>query len=295
MKHSLKKSLYRFWTPVHVLYADDPPAGDPPAGDPPAQSPVSFETLSGDTWAELVQSKFKDNSVVMNTKSAEDAITQLINAQKLVGSNKVALPGENASEDEWAEFFSKVGRPDTADDYKLGEDLGLPEDLMQVMKAQAHKLGYTNKQLNELLGTYKEWAASQAETSEAERIKSFEAAEAELKGKYGDLYEAKVHTANNLIGKFGTDEISKRLEETGLGNDPKFIDMMIKIADQFADDTAIGEALNTDLSSVNQAKREIASLRADDTFQKKLFDAGATGHKEALIRWQELHKKAFPG
>ena len=42
-----------------------------------------------------------------------------INATRMIGQDKVAVPNENSTDDQWNEVYSKLGRPESADKYKL--------------------------------------------------------------------------------------------------------------------------------------------------------------------------------
>jgi len=69
---------------------------------------------------------------------------------------------------------------------------------------------------------------------------------------------------------------------------------MMNIAGEFGDDTAIGQSLGSGVSDENKALTEIADMKADEGFRQRLMDETAIGHKEAVIKWQEAHKRAHP-
>jgi len=37
----------------------------------------------------------------------------------MIGQDKVVIPNNNSTDDQWSEVYSKLGRPETADQYKL--------------------------------------------------------------------------------------------------------------------------------------------------------------------------------
>lgn len=287
-------SLIRPFMPAYV--------GEGGGGDPPPVLPDGFsiDALQGDAWANIVNERFKDDTVALNTKSPLDAVEQLRNAQKLLGKKRLPEPQDDWKKEDWDAFYNGLGRPAKAEEYKLGE---VPEkfkdkispEFMKEASTMLHEAGLTGKQYEKAMGAYFGWLDKATAAKEAADVEAFSAAETALKKELGAEYEAKVNLANNLIRTFADAETSEFLATSGLGNNPGVIRMMMKIADQFKDDDAIGASINSNLSGENQAKKEIADMKGDPDFQKRLFDETHAGHRQAVQKWHDAHKKAYPG
>lgn len=262
-----------------------------------------MDSLQGDNWHNFLNEHetFKDSDVAKNTKSPYDAIEQLINANKLIGTDRLPQPKEDWTEDQWNDFYAKLGRPEAADKYKYEnapeiEGFELSEDFMKDANEALFKAGLTPSQHTAVMDTFFNWLKNATDSSTQAATLSREQTEEALKKQYGaDKWEGKVAEANAVIAQLGDQEFAKYLEESGLGNHPSMIKFMMNVAEQFSDDSAIGESIKSNLSGENQAKKRITELKADENFQKKLFNESAVGHKEAVAEWHDLHKKAYPG
>ena len=42
-----------------------------------------------------------------------------VNAQSMIGADKVAIPGKHATDEDWGEVYRRLGRPDTPEGYEL--------------------------------------------------------------------------------------------------------------------------------------------------------------------------------
>jgi hypothetical protein len=299
-KRSLGSFIWMMAMPFMPKYVDDNEGG----GDAPPALPEGFDiaALSGDAWAGIVQGdeRFKENPVALNTKDPLDAIDQLINANKLMGQDRLPQPQDDWDEAKYDSFYNSLGRPENAEGYKYEnapeiEGFEVSEEFTKSANEAMHKAGLNVKQHTAVMDTFYEWLgkATTAGTEADALVK--QQAEETLKSKYGSEYDGKVAQANAVIAELGTPELADYLEKSGAGNDPRMVEFMLNVAEKFGDDQALGEALNSHLSGTNQAVKKIADLKADDGFIKRLNNEDATGHAEAVAEWIQLHKKAYPG
>ncbi len=64
-----------------------------------------------------VPQKFEKEPWAQEIKGIEDLWEKMSGAQKLIGKDKVPVPGENATPEELNIFYKKIGRPETPDGY----------------------------------------------------------------------------------------------------------------------------------------------------------------------------------
>ena len=60
-------------------------------------------------------------------KTPADLAKSWVNAQKLIGKEKIPLPGEKATKEDWDVVFSRLGRPEKPEGYTLPE-IEVPDD-----------------------------------------------------------------------------------------------------------------------------------------------------------------------
>jgi hypothetical protein len=118
---------------------------------------------------------------------------------------------------------------------------------------------------------------------------------ASLKTEWGDAYAEKLAAAQTFVKTCGSPELSKWLNETGLGNDANFIKMFSNAGMMVLDDKAVGGGGMKFTKSPDQAKTEIDSLKKDKDFIMRLTDKNHPTHKDAKDAWDNLHQKLSAG
>ena len=139
------------------------------------RSEKSFETIPGTTVEEALPNLAK----------------QYLNAQQMVGADKLVIPGENATPEQTNEFFTKLGRPAEAKDYEMVLPEGLDESTLDTAqidkwKDRFHEAGISAKVAKEFLSQHisEEFARNQqAQQGVADQLQSWEL---EAKETFGD-------------------------------------------------------------------------------------------------------------
>jgi len=240
-------------------------------------------------WWESLPDDLKSEPTVQRYKSTEDAIRGLVNANKLIGKKRIAMPTPDAPKEEWDEFYRAIGRPESPDGYKINiEDAD--EDILNEFKRLAHEKGFTQQQIE---GIEKFWEGFRQKTAEKveqqiEQLK--ETALTELQKEWGNNFDTEIETARKAVETLCDDE-QKQLLNAGLGNDPRVIRLFNRIGKMLGEDK---------LSSVTgkggftiDAKSELAKLKNDPKFIKALQDSMNPEHDEAVKKFKRLHEIAF--
>ena len=123
--------------------------------------------------------------------------------------NALALPGTDATPEQWAEFYGKLGRPETPDDYVMevpdGDDGAFAKQVAPLL----HEAGVTAKQAEILSKGWNQMRAdalaqiAAAESADATARNTQNTAEAEaLKTEWGQQHEANMHHAQQAVKQF---------------------------------------------------------------------------------------------
>ncbi|MBO4521161.1 MAG: hypothetical protein J5787_08160 [Alphaproteobacteria bacterium] len=89
-----------------------------------------------------------------------------------------------------------------------------------------------------------------------------------LRGVYGNSLEARKKAANDLILKYGGDELVAFLKKSGIGNCREILSFLMNLADAASEDRGlIGEKASV-LSSEEKIKAEIARLMAEPAYMQ---------------------------
>lgn len=245
---------------------------------------------------------------LMTFKDAGGLAKSYVEAQKLIGHARVAIPGEKANDAEWDAFYNKTGRPETADKYsdvvlknEKGEVVFTPDPAQTAeLKKFFHKMGLSGRQATAMQETFFKHVHEGSSAAERAKAESASASVKELQAEWGDKFAANVDTARAVIKKFGGDQVAdivKHLDDSGLGNHPQLVRLLAKIGESIMEDTS---RRGTDdgtlpINDQTRAMQEIDRLKTDPEFQKMIGDARAVGHKDAINRWTALFKMAYPG
>lgn len=121
----------------------------------------------------------------------------------------LTMPGKDATPEQWAEFYGKIGRPETPDAYELplpeGDDGAFAKEMAPIL----HKHGITAEQAKGLAGDWNAMVAAQqqqveaaeAAAAKAQHVKNTAEAAA-LKTEWGQQFDANMHHAKQAVQQF---------------------------------------------------------------------------------------------
>lgn len=139
--------------------------------------------------------------------------------------------GEEATGDETGDS-EQSDTVTTYADFDLPEGMTVDQVTLDEVTPIFKDLGLTQEQAQKLVSTY----ASRVQAGEQERVDAFNQLmndwrDQSLNDKEfgGDNFQENVGIAKQALDKFGTPELSKLLEEHGVGNHPEVIRFMIKV------------------------------------------------------------------
>ena len=267
-----------------------------------ADAPVDAGQATSETtefnFKEHIDEELRNDPSLASYTSINGMAKSLINAQKMVGADKVVIPGKYTTEDEMNSFYSKIGRPDTPDGYEIKPSETIGEEGVDFFRQMAHKHGLTQQQAVGIFSEYGEYVGSATDKSD-EQIEQIQLGiEADLKKEWGDQYQAKLNTSNEVVDYFvpeGTasdDIIELQLADgTRLGDHPKVIEMFANIGD------FIGEKIGEDSFSgrdsvpgiaLEEAERELNSIRAPGN--TAYWDKNHPDHARSVQRALQLQE-----
>ena len=149
-----------------------------------------------------------------------------LSLESLMGQGRVAIPKDENDANAWGLYDKAFGVPEAADGYELnapeGADLTTFKDLMKqnhISTAVAQKL--LDAHLNEFV------VLEESRQQEAEAAKN--AAEQQLKQKWGMKYNENMSNANKFLEKMSATKEDYEYFLSKIGNDAKFIDLLSRI------------------------------------------------------------------
>lgn len=193
--------------------------------------------------------EYKDDPVfkAFEGKGLGEVFKSYKNAQSLIGGEKITVPaGKLDNEETWNYVFGKLGRPQTADGYKLDvKELpggGKYDDaVIADFKAAMHKMGLLPKQAQGAFDYFHGLLVNGHADAEAAQAKLAEETEAALMAelKTKEKYDEFINGAKAAMKRFGGDPAQVEAFIDKFGNDPMAIRMFGNVAKHMLEDAAL--------------------------------------------------------
>ena len=233
---------------------------------------IKSTVSGGDTpvsWKSSISEEFRNDPNIEKFTEIDALAKSYINATRMIGQDKVAVPNKNSTEDQWNEVYSKLGRPESADKYALNiesEAVAMDEGAIKSFAEQSHKLGLNNTQAQGILEFYKNNMESNMKRATVDTETAQAQAETELRAEWGKEFDSNVSKASALAKANMNPEILdlQMQDGTRIGDHPEIIKGFAKIASMLSEDKLV----STESESVNSMKdlqSEISAITNDTT------------------------------
>ena len=227
-----------------------------------------------------------------------NAYQSLEKLQRNGNKDMVSLPKEDATAEEFNEFYTKTGRPESADKYDLKFDPNVPIDDAYVkgFKESAHSLGLNSKQVQGLADFQVQFLKESEDERSDQAHAQAQADQRDVEKRWGNKFDERVELSKRAVKTFADRDpvVLKKLEDA-LGT-KGFLEFWYKIANSTRESELVdGSALTSFGKSPQEAKAEINNLMLDPVFVAAYLDASAPGHKESVERMVSLNKIAHNG
>ena len=270
-----------------------------------AEAPVETGQAPSEDWKASLPEDIRDNQLIHNANSIESLAKTAIHAQSMIGADKIAVPGRWANDDDWNNVYTKLGKPEDAQGYKLElkEGTQVDKDMESWYRGLAHKAGLNDRQANTI---FQEYMAKEAELKAANAPPSPEdveiikgEAEIALKKEWGKAFDTRMNEAKGVLTEFAPKDFDQLLTKDGvpLGNDPVFIKTLANIGNyinsKLGEDKMVGSKQQPQYTPAD-AEKEIAALRGDPRDGDPYWDKKHPDHMRTVQQVQELMEYMHP-
>lgn len=265
-------------------------AGNSEPGNNAAAAPISWLPNADEVTVGYIQNK--------GWNEPGQVLEGYRNLEKVLGADRagrtVVLPGEKAEQAEIDAFYSKLGRPADAKDYKIDMPEGAPADYADGFRSLAHQLGLSSKQVEGLVKWNNDYTGNAA-TAQANQFKvSFDADSEALRQSWGAAHDQNVVLARNVVAHLGLDtkpggEIDKMSQAVG---HKRLMEILHSIGSKTGESEFVSGNSSNYGSALTpaQAKARIAELRTDKAWTARYLNKDA----DAMAEMSRLHKYAHP-
>lgn len=228
-------------------------------------------------------------------RSPADAIGSYMNLEKLMGADKagrgVVLPKDDAPAEEWASFYNRLGRPESADGYKLPVPEGDAGGFATTASQWFHEAGLTPKQAETLAAKWNEFSGSTMQAQQAQFEQKAAIDLQELQASWGDKFEEQAELARRARRESGLSDEDGLAIERALGL-KKAAEVFAFLGKQFAEAPmkgGEGAPAGRFGGTPDDARARIAALKGDAGWTAKYL----SGDADARAEFERLHRIAF--
>lgn len=278
--------------------AEGAPAAAPATGTGTGGAPATAQKITfPENWKEGLEDDLRGEESLRNIKSIGDLAKSFIHSQKMIGKNKVVLPDpKHGTEQDWREFYQKVGLPADIGEYKVDgpKDFDVDEKFLGEFKQTAHSLNILPAQAQKLLDWYINKEVSMGESATEKFKTEIDGKLAEYKRKAGDAYEKQIYMSGRLIDKFGNKGLQELMNNPAIGSNPDVIEFMYGVSKLLFEEEKIegGDFIPGGVSP-KDAQERIDELKADP--KGPYWNGSHAGHKAAVAEMQRLYTIVHPG
>ena len=232
------------------------------------------QSVASEDWRSMIPEEIRDHKSLAHFTDVGAMAKSLVNAQSMIGADKVAIPGKHATDEDWGEVWRKLGRPDSPDGYELTNEMpeGIEQndDMLNWFRATAHEIGMTPSQAQKMLGKYNQFLGTQMGADEGQIEQLRETTEIELKKEYGAAYADRITNGNAVMQEFGGEGLTELQMADGrlLGDHPDIIKMMVNVSEfinsKIGEDVLAGTKSSGGLTP-DDARAKLAEIRAPGT------------------------------
>jgi len=247
---------------------------------------------SGNDFLQMVPEELREHPSLSPIKDVENLARSYVNAQRLIGADKIPVP-VNPTDEDLDNIYNRLGRPETVDGYEIAVDGNVvTEDVAKSYADIAHKLRLTPDQASGIMDYYRSMASQASEVTAEAETQQRSQTEMSLRKEWGDDFDARIEDAGKIAQQFGGGELleMKLADGTKVGNHPDFIKAFAKMAEfrqSVTSEDTVSDAPSSSIVTRQSAQQELDAIMNDKShvyWDRK----NVIGRQAAIERVQDL-------
>lgn len=273
-------------TPAEIT----PPAADTTQATP-AVAPVTI--TFPENWKDSLPDDIKGDPSITSIMDIPSLAKSYVHGQKMIGRDKLIIPDKFATDDDWAKVYHKLGVPESVDKYDFKAPEGMDADFLSGFKDLAVKSGIHPRQAEKLFGFYNDHVSKVMSTNEVESKRNFEDSVKGLQKEWGQGYDRKLQAASGLFNSIADETSKKFVADSGIGNNPEFIKIFAKLAEQMGEDKYV-QADNRSSMGKTPAEAQMAINEIYGNKDHPYYNKSHPSHKDAINEMTKLFEAITP-
>lgn len=246
-----------------------------------------------DNWKLGLPLELQEDSSLKIIQDIPGLAKSYINAQKLIGVDRIPVPGKHATEEDWKNVYHKLGLPKDAKDYKVevSADSGLHPEFVASFTEAAYSSGVLPQAAAKLAGLL----AERNKTAMADMEKAANAKQVEdvagLRKEWGAGFDVELAKANAALTHFASPEEIKQLTDLGFTQNTTLIKLFNKMSKTLGEDVInVGAGNSSGGMTPDAAQSEINSILVNSAHP--YYSKDHPNHGAAVTEVQKLFQMA---
>lgn len=254
------------------------------SGDEPTES----QSIDAPEWMSALPDEMKTDAGLRKFKSV-DALAKSYKEMESYRGNSIRIPGEDATDEERSAFFNKLGRPESAEHYKLefGEGVEVNEERSKSFRETAHTAGLTQAQVD----TLAKWEQKSQESYIESLNEKATATKEEMKREWGPDFENNFKTAESAINTVLDAEAQKLVQLSGLGANKSFLAMAHNLGLSMKEDSTLSADSDEVHTSTEQSELDRIMATKGSDKEHPYWIGSHPEHKKAVERVRFLNRQ----
>ena len=256
-------------------------------------------------WSDGFSPEVRDHPITQRLDNPEAGIRELIGAQKLIGADKVVIPGEDSTDEDRDTFYTRLGRPAKAEDYDLDsleppEGVPWDDEFQTSMVASMHKYGLSQAQVRGILSDYNEGVGGQFQQANGDLARAREEGINDLRKEWGNsAAEQEAHAVKAFKAGAGANykQVAglEMADGSIVGDNPALIRVFASLGSRMGEHGLPGGATTpTAETTASAAMDKHNELWADKKFAHEYVTADDPRHAAAVKKMENVFQTAFP-
>jgi len=260
--------------------ADQNTGGNQAASTPPADGGNNTPPASGNWYDKIEDQELKGYVQNKGWKDPSELAVGYKNLEKLLGGEKLPMPKGADDKEGWARVYDAMGRPKTADEYKLPVPEGDPGTFAKAAAGKFHELGISQTQAEQLATWWNETQQGQMQQMQQQSAQKVEQDISALKGEWGQAWDENINLGSRAAKEFGLDQAKLTAIENAMGTG-EMLKFMAKIGRGLTEHNFEGGNTTQGFGMTPAAAKErISALQADKDFSSKYLSGNADAQNE---------------
>lgn len=253
----------------------------------PATTEAVKETTTDDwkSFIDTLDEDIKGSRSLEKFKTTQELARSYTELSKLVGK-KGEIPRDDASGEEWSEFYNKLGRPESPDQYGITPKDGLNGERLDSALKLAHEAGISKTQAEKLFGGLMDMEKADMDSMNLSHQERIAEEQSKLVTTWGNATDSMIESVIGLQKSLG---VYESFEANGLNGNADLLIMMGELAKRLGEDPEISvnmanttAGLDNSISEVNSQIKEYVmrgekvpphlSSKREELFNRKYKD-----------------------